>query len=192
MVNTRKRHYEALGQDAYYDEVMPWLETLFDRYLQDEDGHYLIAVNEAVCNAARYAKAGYECVRIYIDVEVTPDSLRTTVTADTLPFDVQGFYKKMIALGKDESIASKEWGDYTGNSDKSRGFWMMLMSCRSVDIDVNGKAVTLVAERPFLTEHVCKTIRTLVGRLRLVDGKRILTEDGKEVRKKSFLEDDEP
>ena len=68
---------------------------------------------------------------------------------------------------------------------------MMLMSCRSVDIDVNGKAVTLVAERPFLTEHVCKTIRTLVGRLRLVDGKRILTEDGKEVRKKSFLEDDE-
>ena len=167
MVNTRKRHYEALGQDAYYDEVMPWLETLFDRYLQDEDGHYLIAVNEAVCNAARYAKAGYECVRIYIDVEVTPDSLRTTVTADTLPFDVQGFYKKMIALGKDESIASKEWGDYTGNSDKSRGFWMMLMSCRSVDIDVNGKAVTLVAERPFLTE------------------------DGKEVRKKSFLEDDE-
>ena len=93
MVNTRKRHYEALGQDAYYDEVMPWLETLFDRYLQDEDGHYLIAVNEAVCNAARYAKAGYECVRIYIDVEVTPDSLRTTVTADTLPFDVQGFYK---------------------------------------------------------------------------------------------------
>lgn len=169
---------------------MPWLESLFERYLQDEDEHYLLAVNEAVCNAARYAKVGYECVRIYIDVEVAPDSLRTTVTADTLPFDVRGFYKKMVELGKDEDIASEEWGDYTGDSDKSRGFWMMLMSCRTVDLDVNGKSVTLVAERPFLAEHVCKTVSTLVGRLRLVDGKRILTEDGKEVRKKHFLEDE--
>lgn len=187
LANTRKRHYEALGQDAYYEEVMPWLESLFERYLQDEDEHYLLAVNEAVCNAARYARAGYENVRIYVDIEIAPETLSTTVTADTIPFDVLGLYRKMIAIGKDASVASEDWGDYTGSSDKSRGFWMMLTPCRHVDIDINGKSVTLVADRPFSTERLCKTICKLVGRLRIVRGKDVLDAEGKKIPKKNGL-----
>ena len=139
-------------------------------------------MNEAVCNAARYAKAGYENVRIYVDVEICPDCIKTSVTADTEPFDVLGFYRKMIAYGKDEKIGPMEWGDYTASTGRSRGFWMMLTSCRNVDIDIDGKKVTLIADRPFSPECLCKTVRVLIGRLRVVRGDDILDSDGNVVK----------
>ena len=166
----KMHHFEALGQDAYYDEIMPWLETLYDRYLQDEDEHYLVAVNEAVCNAARYAKAGYDCVQILVDVKISWHGIETSVTADTIPFDVESFYRKMKDIAKLECYKHKDWGEYTEQSDKSRGYWLMLMPCRSVCIDISGKTVTLYADRPFSPECLSKKICTLVNRLHIVKG----------------------
>lgn len=161
----RKRRFEVLGQDAYYEEVMPWLEVLFDKYLQDEDEHYLIAVNEAVCNAARYAKAGAEAVRISISLKVAMNYISTTIGADTSDFDVVAFVDKMHSYGQDPKMKDLDWGAFTGNTGKSRGFWFMLMGCRKVEIAISGKEVTLIADRPFLPSHVSKRIGELVRRL---------------------------
>lgn len=161
----RKRRFEVLGQDAYYEEVMPWLEVLFDKYLQDEDEHYLIAVNEAVCNAARYAKAGPDAVRIIIDLKIAATYISTTIGADTEDFDVEAFVSKMRSYAEDPKMRGVEWGEFTGNTKKSRGFWFMLMGCRKVEIAISGKKVTLIADRPFLPSHVTKCIGELVKRL---------------------------
>ena len=170
MVNTRKRHYEALGQDAYYDEVMPWLETLYDRYLQDEDGHYLIAVNEAVCNAAKYANDGPALAPIDIEVVITPgQDISVSVRSDTQPFNVEMFRDNMRKLAADDSPwKDREWCDYTGSTERSRGYWLMLMSVSYLYIRSDGKEVTLYADIPFQKEHVTRKISDIVPRLLLM------------------------
>lgn len=157
--------FEVIGYDDYCEKVMPKLEDLLARTLQDSEGHYMIAINEAVCNAARYAVAGHDNVCIQLDMLINDGDIKTAVQADTLPFDVLQFRKEMAELAEDENIAEMEWGDYTGHSKSSRGYWYMLMACEYLYIDTTGKKVTLCAKRPFSPNHIAKKISDLVPRL---------------------------
>ena len=93
--------------------------------------------------------------------------IKTIVQSDTRPFDVVRFRQNLRNLADDPELAHWEWGQYTAASSKSRGYWIMLMACDYIAIDVSGKRVTLCAKRPFRPWHIRKRIQNLVPRLYL-------------------------
>ena len=159
--------FEWTGYDTYYEDVMPKIETILQHALDDPDEHYLIAINEAVCNAARYSVAGPEQAKIQILMMLNDGDIKTIVQSETRPFNVMHFRHSLKQLADNPDTASMEWGMYTAESAKSRGYWIMLMACDYIAIDVTGKRVTLCAKRPFRPWHIRKQIQNLVPRLYL-------------------------
>ena len=162
-------HYVFIftGYDNYYETIMPQLERILCRVLEDKEEHFLIAISEAVCNAACYATAGPEQAKIQIQLVISDGDVKATVQSDTQPFDFEHFRKDLRALAEDPLTAGMEWGDYTSDSPQSRGYWIMLMACDYITVDVSGKSVMLCARTPFHSCHIRKTIRNLVPRLYL-------------------------
>ncbi len=103
------------------------------------------AVEEAVCNAARYSVDGPENAKIVIKVRRMPYNVAVTVISKTHPFDAAAYQRKLKALKKDPKYAGMEWGDYIGLSTASSGFWYMMTGCDYIVMDKNGQAITLVA-----------------------------------------------
>lgn len=169
-MNVRReiKHYHINGYDAYFEKVLPDLQKLVEETLQDKNDHFLIAVNEAVCNAARYANDGPILAPIDITITITPnEDVAVSVASDTQPFNVEMFRDNMRKLAKDPLWCDKEWCDYTGATERSRGYWLMLMAVTYLYIRSDGKEVTLFADIPFRQENVTRKIRDIVPRLLL-------------------------
>ena len=164
------RHYHIIGYDAYFEEVMPDLQKIVEDTLLDKDDNFLIAINEAVCNAAKYANDGPSLAPIDIEVVITPgQDISVSVRSDTQPFNVEMFRDNMRKLAADDSPwKDREWCDYTGSTERSRGYWLMLMSVSYLYIRSDGKEVTLYADIPFQKEHVTRKISDIVPRLLLM------------------------
>ena len=159
--------YDFVGYDTYFDDVMPQLDQLLDTYLHDPDGYYSIAICEAVCNAARYSVDGCDHAHIIIQVYITANDIKTTVKSDTRPWDVETYRDRMMQLADNEILAEMDWGKYTGNTVRSRGFWLMLTACEYLYIDVNGKEVTLCVKWPFADNHISMKIKDLIPKMYL-------------------------
>lgn len=131
------------------------------------------AIEEAVCNAARYSVDGPEKANITIKVRRMPYNVAVTVISKTHPFDAKAYQKKLEALKKDPKISKMEWGDYIGLSTASSGFWYMLTGCDYLVMDEHGQAITLVAsidkERPEEDIKKTKIIDILVPRFMVKD-----------------------
>jgi len=162
------RHYHIVGYDAYFEQVMPDLQKIIEDTLLDKDDNFLIAVNEAVCNAAKYANDGSALAPIDIDVVITSEDISVSVQSDTQPFNVEMFRNNMRKLAQDPAWRDREWCDYTGSTERSRGYWLMLMSVSYLYIRSDGKEVTLCADIPFQKEHVTRKISDIVPRLLLM------------------------
>lgn len=147
---------------------MPDLQKLVEETLLDKDDNFLIAVNEAVCNAAKYANNGSKLAPIDITITITPnEDVAVSVLSDTQPFNVEMFRDNMRKLANDPAWRDKNWCDYTGSTERSRGYWLMLMSVSYLYIRSDGKEVTLYADIPFRQENVTRKISDIVPRLLL-------------------------
>lgn len=144
-----------------YSAVRRELEKIYN-VINDPNFNYCLAVNEAVCNAVRYGLAGIDDTRIVIFVYVTDYDLKTTVKAETAPFDVEAYKVQLEALAKEKG--ELDWADYTGDSEKSRGFWYMLMACDQVTLTEDGNSVTLASRLPFDEALMLRKIKELVPR----------------------------
>ena len=135
-----------------YDQVQEKLFRELEAAFTYTDYDFQQAVDEAVCNAAKYSIAGPTEARITINVRRMPFDVAVTVYADTHPFDAQAYRDKLNALLKDKKTAEMDWGDYVGLQPISSGFWYMLTGCNSLYIDEDGQSITLVpttsGERP--------------------------------------------
>lgn len=167
-VNRDIQHYHIIGYDAYFEQVLPELQKIVEEVLLDKDDNFLIAVNEAVCNAAKYANDGVNEAPIDIEIVITSEDVSVSVFSDTRPFNVEMFRDNMRKLANDPAWCDKEWCDYTGDTERSRGYWLMLMSVSYLYIRADGKEVTLCADIPFKKEHVTRKISDIVPRLLLM------------------------
>lgn len=155
------------GYDAYYDSIMPAIEPILCDALEDPEEHYLIAVNEAICNAARYALDGPEQAKIHLQILMNTTDIKTSISSVTTPWDAISFRQHLRSLADSPETGRLDWGDYTGTTAMSRGYWIMLMACDYIVTDSHGQRITLCARRPFRSWHVRKTIQNLVPRLYL-------------------------
>ena len=158
----RKYRYDVIGYDAYFEKAFPEIEAILYEVLHDEEGHFLIAINEAVCNAAKYSIDGDDKAEINIEVAITPDDVGVSVACPTKHFDADRYRQDLRLLA--ESKKHTSWSDYTGVSARSRGFWLMLMAVDYLCIRQDGNSIYLNVSRPWRQDVVTKTIGDLVRR----------------------------
>ncbi|MBP2629493.1 MAG: hypothetical protein H6Q70_121 [Firmicutes bacterium] len=157
-------NYRFVGYEAYYQDVLPELQKKIFDALQDEDYHFILAVNEAVCNAARYALNGVQNAEIEIKLKTTEYDISATIRAKTHPFDVEHYRNELLKLLSNKELCNMEWGDYTADTEKSRGFWYMLTACDYLYMDDDGQEITLCARAPYDSKSFTTKIGHLVPR----------------------------
>ncbi len=143
------RHFQCTGYKEYLEEVAPKLVSIFEELMPDPDSKYFLAVNEAVLNAAKYSVFGVLTAQMDIDVRVDETEIRTRIDSQTNPFDAIQFRDHLKKLADDPATAAKDWGDYTGVSDMSRGFWIILSAVDYMVIEATGQHITLVRRLPW-------------------------------------------
>lgn len=155
--------YDIVGYDDYFISVLPDLQEILSKAIPVEN-YFIIAVNEAVCNAAKYSIYGHEEAKINIEIVVTPEDLTVTVKSKTKPFDAIKYRDDLRKLKENSSYQDMPWSEYTGLSAKSRGFWMMLMAVDYLYMDANGEKISLNVSLPYRSEEALRTIGELVPR----------------------------
>ena len=88
-------HYHMKGYEAFFTEAMPSIKTILDERLADKEGHFAMAIVEAVQNAAMYSKAGARNVQLDIDLVATETDIAVKVSADTKDFDVLAYRQRL-------------------------------------------------------------------------------------------------
>jgi len=156
-------YYQFVGYEAYHD-VLPELQKKICAVLHDEEFHYILALNEAVCNAAKYSMDGIQNANIEIKLKITKYDISTTIRSHTQAFDVNLYRDNLLKLIKNKEIYDMEWGDYTANTENSRGFWYMLTACDYLYMDSKSQDVTLCARVPYEPENFTTKIGNLVPR----------------------------
>jgi len=155
--------YRFTGYAAYQD-ILPELQKKICENLCDDEFHYVMAVNEAVCNAARYCVDGLQNAEIEIELRIMQADIATTIRAKTKPFDVVLYRKQLLKLLEDKAICNMEWGDYTADTEKSRGFWYMLTACDYLYMADDGQEITLCAMTPYNPHELTTKIGNLIPR----------------------------
>lgn len=157
--------YTFRGTEEYDANVFPALDALFMETLADPEGHYFIAVDEAIINALRYGKQGARLEPVVVEVRLTESDITTVVSSDSRPFDVLFFRDKLRRIAENPQLAEMSWGEYTSYMQRSRGYWLMLQACEYLYLDISGKRVSLVQRIPFSKDYVSRDkIKYLVPR----------------------------
>lgn len=152
-----------------YGPIEKRLENIFDKAFILEYPQFILGVNEAVCNAARYSNAGPDKARISIVVTITNVDIEVVVSCETRAFEAKRYQQWLLELGKSKEYRDKDWGDYTADTDRSRGIWYMLTACDFVIYEADGSSVTLSSTIPYKGRPVNSTISTLVQRFMVSD-----------------------
>ncbi|WP_303105847.1 hypothetical protein [uncultured Mitsuokella sp.] len=140
--------YEFTGYQTY-EKTQKKIEALLRDAFEADNFRFFMAVNEAVCNAARYSIHKPQKARITIEVRIMNYDVAVKVSSATTPFRAEEYQKKLRHILEDEKASNMEWGDYLGFTLASRGFYYMLSAVDYLYVDQNGQSVTLCAKIPY-------------------------------------------
>ena len=165
-----KKGYDSMKICKYkfkgYEEYSTVSEKIFsDLFGSSNDNSYFqLAVNEAVINAAKYSIYGINAAEIEIEIHVTDSDISISIHSVTRPFDVKKYRNQMKILLNDPKVKDLDWGDYTAQTERSRGFWYMLTACDYLYMDINGEEITLCVRKDSLNKQLTTRISQLVPR----------------------------
>ncbi len=153
------RSFQITSYDEYYKKHLPEIKNL----CKEKKVHnaYIMALNEAVCNAFRYNISGEYKGEAEINMIVSDNDIMCRIYAKTMPFDPRKHYKKIQSLAEDPKTKDMDWGVYTQEQDGGRGFWYMLYGCDVLQIDVNSEEISLFISYPSAGEERTKKIKHL-------------------------------
>lgn len=147
-----------------FTPVAERLYAQFEQVFGYRDEYYQQALEEAVCNAARYSIYKPEKAEILILVRQMAYDIAVTVISRTRPFDAIAYQKKLRSLAADPKYRDMDWGDYIGLTTASSGFWYMLTGVDYLYIDDDGQSITLSKNTIKKSEIVTTKIGMLVPR----------------------------
>ena len=161
------QHYHIQGYEAFFKEALPSIKSTLDKKLGDREGHFAMAIVEAVQNAAMYTRNSPEKAVMDIDVVATETDISVKVTADTKDFDVLAYRQKLGQMASDKLLGDMDWADLGKSHRQSRGYFTMLMAVECLYVDVTGKSVTLCTVRPYHPGDISRKIKDIVPRFLL-------------------------
>lgn len=158
------RHYEFTGLQAFDSSVADDLYRDCTHFFGHRNEDFEIAVEEAVCNAARYSLDGVKRGIISLWLRITDTDLSLTVCSRTHFFDALSYQQELKALAADPRYANMDWGDYVGLSAMGCGIWYMLTAVDYLCMDHKGQYVLLSKSLCSLDRTVTTKIGALVPR----------------------------
>lgn len=167
------KEYRFFGYQNY-EPCRQEIKNLVNGITRDEDMRYYLAINEAVCNAAKYSIAGIMDAEISICIRIDSHSIHTRISCQTQKFDARRYREKLRGWARDEKIRDMDWGDYTHDQISGRGFWYMLSACDYIFVDEDAQQIMLHCSLPVNEEQKKRThIRQLVPRL-FIDNRGVI------------------
>jgi len=153
------RTYKLTSYDEYYKKYLPEIKSL----CREKEVHiaYIMALNEAVCNAFRYNTAGEYKGEADINMIVSDNDVMCRIYASTNAFDPRSHYQRIQELAKNPETRDLDWGDYTQEQEGGRGLWYMLYGSDVLQIDVSSHEVSLFISYPSAGETRTKKIKNL-------------------------------
>lgn len=165
MALVKNIEFHAHGYDDFIENVLPELDVICNETLADPEGHFQIAIVEAVNNAAQYSLAGLNEAAVDIKMSIRDMDIKVSVSSETKEFDVKRFCDEIKALGKDKQWQRKTFGEFKGTRLSGRGIWLMLEACEYLYIDVEDKTVTMCVSYPLPQKLITQNIGVLSERL---------------------------
>lgn len=161
--------YRFIGYPAY-QQYRQEIKDRITKATEDKELSYYIAVNEAVCNAARYGLAGPLETEIEIKLKIEEDNLQTQITSKSRSFDFITYRQQLRNLAASARTQKVDWRDYLDDETPSgRGIWLMLTACNYLCIEKEGQHILLNTPLPWNPSIVRNQIGQLVSRLFLND-----------------------
>lgn len=163
------KEYRFCGYQNY-EGCRQEIKQMVNHATQDEDMRFYLAINEAVCNAAKYSMASASTAEIFIRIRIDQCAIQAHISCQTKKFDIRKYREKLRVWARDEKIKNMDWGDFTHDDISGRGFWYMLSACDYIFMEETGQHIILHNSLPISLEHKNRThIRQLVPRLFIDD-----------------------
>ena len=133
-----------------YAVIRKRLKELYERAFEGDNSFFRVAVDEAVCNAARYAVDEITNVEVTIQTVITPETdIKVRIASVTQAFDALAHREKLMHLAYEPDNKGRDFGDVFLASTVSRGFWMMMTAVDYLIVEADGSAVTLSVSLPY-------------------------------------------
>lgn len=161
------KNFEFIGYDDFFTNVLPDIYDIVNSYgISDAIDEFVSALTEAICNAAIYSTDGMEYAKILMNIILTDDQIKITVSSVTVKFDANDFKTKLkkIAVSPDGNL---DWQQFVGISQQGRGIWIMLSFFDAVCVGRDGNEITLISRVPLRCAEV-NTIKKIVHKFFVV------------------------
>ena len=133
-----------------YAVIRKRLKELYERAFEGDNSFFRVAVDEAVCNAARYAVDEITNMEVTIQTVITPETdIKVRIASVTQAFDALAHREKLMRLAYEPDNNGRDFGDVFLASTVSRGFWMMMTAVDYLIVEADGSAVTLSVSLPY-------------------------------------------
>lgn len=165
--------YNFIGCDGYQDCCFE-IKQIFKQNLDVVNLNYYFAVNEAVCNAARYAKEGNDNVKVHLKIEIESTGIKTTIESKTIPVDMLAYRNKLKNFSMNPEHQGQTWQEAWKDQLSGRGFWLMLSACDYIFVDRYGQRVVLHTPKAFQKGLIQYQMEEIISRFFIDDKGMIL------------------
>lgn len=100
---------------------------------------FLLAVNEAICNALRYSDEGPDLSKVKVRFRCNERALIVNVRSDNHGFDVSTYLERLRNINNPNDCWSK-----LKNQTRGRGIWIMATGSKKVIFNKSGNEITLI------------------------------------------------
>jgi len=136
------------GEDGFRFNRLS-IRSLIESLTQDtEEMNLYFGINEAVCNALLYGKAGPNRTEVKISIWVDKGYMAVRIFSESKGFNVRSYREKMLDMAKE---MDGDWAVALRESIRGRGLWMMLTGADKVIYNEFGNEVMLVTKIPVVS-----------------------------------------
>lgn len=168
MIYPKRIKFKARGYGDFINNVLPKLDKICDKTINDPTGHLQIAIMEAANNIARYSTTNLEQAEININITVHMCDISVHISGDTKEWDVERYVTEIKRLAYSPDCVDKNFGEFKGDRLSGRGIWLMLEACEYLYIDSKTKAITMAVSYPFNPKIITQKMTILADRLHVL------------------------
>ncbi len=165
----RELNYKFIGYQNY-EPVQEQMREVFTKAFQKVNTYFNIAVDEAVVNAAKYDVRGMAEAEVHTQIRISENDITVRVSSKPQSFNAKNYQMQLRELANDPKMGNLDWGDYTGTTDRSRGFWYMLQAVEYLVVAEDGSYVSLSASIPYREKRMDTSISFLVPKFNVDSG----------------------
>lgn len=138
IIDMNKKYYiiDFIGYENY---PIRYLRYILSKFKHKNLNLFLLAINEAVCNAARYTTTSINTCHINLQIYCDDNYIKVLVVANTNHNFAKDLKKKLNELKNEKS-----WAKCLKSQIRGRGFWIMLEGTDCIYVDEFMQSVLLI------------------------------------------------